>query len=195
MQFLALGAVGGLLGIAGVGAASTLRDRHESVETSGGSVVTETKPAAKAATKQVEPSVIQASSTPAPAPVVSQPVVRHGFALVEGRTPLTDSIYATRVGDSVIVNFDAQGYRTRRPEKLERTLRLTLPMVYGKSVTQSFDTVKAGELVTSKDVIGELATTGMRIVLDNGASARLRVLTRTGRDGPLAVGYITIVER
>jgi hypothetical protein len=201
MQLLALGAVGGLLGVAGVSAASTLRDRHDAVtETSGGTVGAEAKHAAETkravvpVSKPAEPAVVQASSTPAPAPAASHSVKR-GFAIVEGRTSLTDSIYAMRSGDSVIVNFDAQGYRTRRPDKLERSLRLTLPLVYGRSVTQSFDTVKAGELVTSKDVIGELATTGMKIALDNGTIVHLRVLTRTGRDGPLAVGYVTLVER
>jgi hypothetical protein len=195
MQFLALGAVGGLLGVAGVSAASTLRDRHDSVsETSSGTVGAETKHAAVPVPKAAEPVVIQASSTPAPVPAATRSAKR-GFAIVEGRSSLTDSIYATRSGDSVVVNFDAQGYRTRRPDKLERSLRLTLPLVYGRSVTQSFDTVKAGDLVTSQDVIGELATTGMQIALDNGTIVHLRVLTRTGRDGPLAVGYVTLVER
>jgi hypothetical protein len=196
MQFLALAAVGGLLGVAGVGAASTLRDRHEAVpETGKGAITPVVKPAAKAAAKPAEPMIVQASTTVAPAAPAASRSTAGGFALVEGRTALTDSIFAIRTADSVVVNFDAQGYRTRRPDKLERSLRLTLPLVYGKSLTQSFDTVKAGDLVTSRDVIGELATTGMRIVLDNGSAVRIRVLTRTGHDGPLAVGYVTLVER
>ena len=118
-----------------------------------------------------------------------------GYVLVEGRTRLTDSIFAVRTGDSVVVNFDAFGYRTRRSAKLEQSLRLTLPMVFGKMAIASIDTVAVGDLVTSKDVVGDRATNGMRVKLDNGATAHIRVLTRIVSDGPIAIGYLTTIER
>ena len=97
--------------------------------------------------------------------------------------------------DSVIVNFDTFGNRTRRSDKIENALRLTMPMVFGKMATASFDTLKAGQLVTNHDVIGSLASQGMNLTLDNGAVVHLRVLTRVGRDGPLAVGYLATITR
>jgi hypothetical protein len=115
--------------------------------------------------------------------------------LVEGQTQLTDSIYAVRAGDSVIVNFDRFGYRTRRSDKLETSLRASLPLIYGRMATAFLDTLAEGQLVTNRDVVGALATSGMRITLDNGATAHIRVLTRVGRDGELAVGYLTTIER
>jgi hypothetical protein len=115
--------------------------------------------------------------------------------LVEGRTRLADSIYAMRAGDSVVVNFDAYGFRTRRAIKLEQSLRLTLPMVFGRMATASLDTVGQGGFVTNRDVVGALAGEGMRLTLDNGALVRIRVLTRVVSDGPIAIGYLATIER
>jgi hypothetical protein len=211
IQFLGFASVAAIVGVAGVGAASTLRNR-DAVTTSGGTVV-DTKPAARAkvAPKQVAPKsepVVQQSAatpapipvapavtTPAPAPVVSRPATRGGYVLVEGRTRLADSIYAMRTGDSVVVNFDAYGFRTRRAAKLEQSLRLTLPMVFGKMATASIDTVSQGGFVTNRDVVGSLAGEGMRVTLDNGATVRIKVLTRVVSDGPIAIGYLAMIER
>lgn len=210
MQFLGLASIVAVLVVAGVSAASTLRNNDTSETTSEGTVVSEPKttPAKAApkatATRQSAPVVQQSAEKPvspapasaaAPTPAPARPVANAGYVLVEGRTQLTDSISAVRTGDSVVVNFDAFGYRTRRSSKLEQSLRLTLPMVFGKMAIASIDTVAVGELVTSKDVIGELATTGMRVKLDNGATAHIRVLTRVVSDGPIAIGYLTTIER
>jgi hypothetical protein len=207
MQFLGLASVAAVLAIAGVSAASTLRNRSTSETTSEGTVVPETRPpkaTAKPAVQKPAPVVQQSASapettapTPPPSPVAApaSALPRGGYVLVEGRTQLTDSIYATRTGDSVVVNFDAFGFRTRRPDKIEQSLRLTLPMLFGKMATSSIDTVGAGGLVTSRDVIGELARDGMRVKLDNGAIAHIRVLTRIVSDGPIAIGYLTTIER
>lgn len=211
MQFLGLASIAAVLVVAGVSAASTLRNTNTSETTSEGTVVSEPKtvPAKAApkatATKQSAPVVQQSAEKPvapvaaapvaAPTPAPARPVANAGYVLVEGRTRLTDSIFAVRTGDSVIVNFDAFGFRTRRSSKLEQSLRLTLPMVFGRTAIASIDTIAVGELVTSKDVIGELATNGMRVKLDNGATAHIRVLTRTVSDGPIAIGYLTTIER
>ena len=207
MQFLGLASVVAVLTIAGVSAASTLRNTHET--TSEGNVAPETTPAPTTKTPitpVAQAPVVQQQSVPAPvrdtavpktepAPVVARPATRAGFVLVEGRTQLTDSITATRTGDSVVVNFDAYGFRTRRSDKLENTLRTTLPLVFGKTATASVDTMSAGSLVTEHDVVGDLAKNGMRVKLDNGAIAHIRVLTRSVSDGPIAIGYLAIIER
>jgi hypothetical protein len=215
MQFLGLASVAGVLAIAGVSAASTLRNRSGQTSTSEGTVVPESTPPNRAAgaksitaqpAEQKQVSVVQQSTTPpakpdsvttprVTAPSPAAPAPHGGFVLVEGRTQLADSIYAMRTGDSVVVNFDAYGFRTRRPDRIEQSLRLTLPLVYGKMATASIDTVKPGTFVTSHDVIGELARDGMRVKLDNGATAHVRVLTRTVSDGPIAIGYLMTIER
>ena len=211
MQFLGLASIAGVLAIAGVSAASTLRG-HATSETSEGTIVPDARPATTAKIAQAKPepkpapadSIVQQAApapvavTTPPAPVTEPaagPVTRAGFVIVEGRTQLTDSVYAIRTGDSVIVNFDAFGFRTRRSSKLEQSLRLTLPLVFGKMATASVDTTPAGAFVTERDVIGVLAKNGMRVKLDNGATAHIRVLTRIVSDGPIAIGYLTTIER
>jgi len=209
MQFLGLASVAAVLAIAGVSAASTLRNRSTSENTSEGTVISEPRPVAKAqASKPVASkpeTVVQQSATVTPPPVTPAPQTasetapaaappHNGFVLVEGRSQLSDSVVAMRAGDSVIVNFDAYGYRTRRASKFETSLRETLPLVYGKGATASMDTM-AGEIVTNHDVIGALAREGMRYTLDNGLGIRIKVLTRVVSDGPIAIGYITTIER
>jgi hypothetical protein len=49
--------------------------------------------------------------------------------------------------------------------------------------------------VTERDVVGVLASNGMRVKLDNGATAHIRILTRIVSDGPIAIGYLTTIER
>lgn len=202
MQFLGLASIAAVVGVAGVSAASTLRNRTPEVATSEGTVsVPESRPAtpAKAAEASPVPVVLQSAPAPVaetPVPVAAaRPFSGGGFVLVEGRTKLTDSIYAVRSGDSVIVNFDAFGFRTRRPDKIEGTLRLTLPMIFGRMATAGLDTIKTGQLLTNRDVVGTLASAGMPLTLHNGAKVRIRTLTRVGRDGALAVGYLALIER
>ena len=206
MQFLGLASVAGVLAIAGVSAASTLRGRSTSETTSEGSVVSDArlaKTVAKPSAQKAAPVVQQAApTTPAPDTTTPVPVAapipaapRAGFVVVEGRTQLTDSIYAMRTGDSVVVNFDAFGFRTRRADKIEHSLRTTLPLVFGRMATASIDTLGEGDFVTERDVIGTLARDGMRVKLDNGAVAHIRVLTRIVSDGPIAIGYLTTIER
>jgi hypothetical protein len=241
MQFLGLASVVAVLAIAGVSAASTLRNHATSETTSAGTVVSDARPATTARTMPKQPerravppkadSIVQQSAavstpvppvaagttstpastppaavttpslpssiTPAPAgePAIIPSTPRAGFVLVEGRSQLTDSVYAIRTGDSVLVNFDAYGFRTRRSDRIEQSLRLTLPLVFGKAATASVDTLVAGELVTEHDVIGALAKEGMRLKLDNGATAHIRILTRVVSDGPIAIGYLATIDR
>jgi hypothetical protein len=215
MQFLGLASIAGVLAIAGVSAASTLRNHGTSETTSEGAVVALSKPAKSTPPASKQPAqptpapVVQqsvettpAAVTPGPAPTAppvdptpARAATHGGFVIVEGRTQLADSVYAIRTGDSVIVNFDAFGFRTRRSTKLEQSLRLTLPLVFGRMATTSVDTMAAGTFVTERDVVGALARDGMRVTLDNGATARIRVLTRIVSDGPIAIGYLATIER
>lgn len=216
MRILGLASVVAIVGIAGVGAASTLRDRGEPrvTETSAGNVAlgertraTNRAPAAvPQGAPETPPAAAPATPTPAiAAPAVAQPSItapsprtplsRGGFVLVEGRTALTDSIYAVRTGDSVIVHFDVQGSRTRRADRFERLVRTTLPLVYGRMATSGLDSIPEGSLLPTRDVIGALRSGGMHLTLENGARISVRALTRVGRDGALAVAYLTVVER
>ena len=208
MRVLGLGSVVAIIGVAGVGAASTLRDRSGApvTETSSGNVMLKQegrgtaprRPPATVPQGIPTPPSTAGAATATPARVVaptSTPAPRGGFVLIEGRTKLTDSIYALRTGDSVIVNFDTQGNRTRRADRFERLVRSTLPLVYGKLATSRIDSIPAGTLLPSRDIIGALQSKGMRLTLENGATITVRPLTRVGRDGVLAVAYLTIVER
>jgi hypothetical protein len=220
MQVLGLASVVAVLAVAGVSAASTLRNRGTSEATSEGTVVAENppvkpaRPESKPSSPKPEPVVQQSSpartseaTTPAPpavnpapvtipaAPAADRPLSHGGFVVVEGQTRIADSIVAIRAGDSVVVNFDAYGFRTRRSDRIENTFRLTLPMILGKLATAALDTVADGSFVTNHDVIGSLANEGMRFTLANGSVVRLRVLTRPVTDGPIAIGYLATFER
>lgn len=217
MQFLGIASVAALIGVAGIGAASTLRDKKQPdvIATGEGSVslgdsraaIRPSAPGPVVTTPAVElqstPAVSDSTPVAAPAPTptpvtpapVARPAARAGYILVEGKTQLTDSIYAIRAGDSVIVNFDAQGYRTRRSDKFEATILATLPLVVGKMATAGFDTVKKGQLVSNRDVTGALAGEGMRVTLSNGSTVRLRALTRVVPSGPLVIGYLAVIDR
>lgn len=206
MQFLGLAAVSAIVGVAGVATANTLRDKASATATSEGAVTMPEPPVVNAAppvsrqTAETPPAVVlqaaERDTTPAPvAPIPARPATHGGFVLIEGRTKLADSVYAVRAGDSVTVNFDAYGFRTRRSTKIENSLRLTLPLVFGRTATASLDTLGPGELVTNRDVVGSLASQGMQLTLDNGAVVRIRVLTRVVSDGPIAIGYLATIER
>jgi hypothetical protein len=129
-----------------------------------------------------------------PAPVVSSPA-KGASLLGQGRTTLADSIYAIRTGDSVVVNFDTHGNRTRRADKFEQMLRTTLPLVYGRRITSSLDSVPTGQLLPSRDIVGELTSQGVHLTLDNGLRISLWPQTRPSADGLLVVAYRVVMER
>ena len=198
MRVVGLGAVVAIVIVAGV---SALRNRNGDgvTTTSGGNVAT--TPETTAAPRPAEVTASQAAripdaATPTPtAPAAAPVALSRAFVVVEGRTALSNGIFAVRAGDSVVVNFDSQGFRTRRADKFEETVRSTLPMIYGRGATAHLDTVPRGALVRSRDVIGELQSSGAGITLDNGTRILLRAVTRVGRDGPLAVAYVTTIRK
>jgi hypothetical protein len=147
------------------------------------------------------PARTVSDAAPEPTPLVSAPVTppvsaspKSAPLLSQGRTSLTDSIYAVRTGDSVLVNFDTHGNRTRRADKFEQMLRTTLPLVYGRRVTSSLDSVPTGALLPSRDIVGELTSQGVHLTLDNGLRISLWPQTRPSADGPLVVAYRVVLE-
>jgi hypothetical protein len=199
MRVIALAFVVGIIGVAGVGMAGTLRDRETPDQAGTGTARATDKPAkpSDGARPPERPTAAAAPTVAVPAPTAAPSAARPrlGSLLAQGRTSLTDSIHAFRSGDSVIVSFDTQGGRTRRADKFERVVRSTLPLVYGRLVTSSLDSVPEGSLLPSRDVVGALSEQGMHLVLENGLKISIRPLTRVGRDGPLVVAYWTVVER
>lgn len=210
MRFFGLASVIGIIGIAGAAGTITLRG-NGAVETSAGNVSLRqegrsTKPAAirTRAPRPLTPTPARTVSEPEPmttapvsappAPVVSS-AAKGASLLGQGRTTLADSIYAIRTGDSVVVNFDTYGNRTRRADKFEQMLRTTLPLVYGRRITSSLDSVPTGQLLPSRDIVGELTSQGVHLTLDNGLRISLWPQTRPSADGLLVVAYRVVMER
>jgi hypothetical protein len=128
----------------------------------------------------------------APAPTAQSPVA---ILVSEGRTDLTESLIAERVGDSVVVDFDTPATRTRRRDKFESVVRRTLPMVYGTPVDSVLRTIPEGAIVGSADLLGELPKRGVHVPLGPGVTLDLWPETRPGQDGPLVVSYWARVTR
>ncbi len=124
------------------------------------------------------PNVAVASQTMAVTPVIP-----------EGRRDLNPAMFAERVGDTVVVHFDTRDTRTRRAEKFERTVRQTLPAVYGPLADSMLARVPEGTLASGGDLLADLPTRGIRLVAPNGSALMLHPQIRPGRDGPLVVSY------
>jgi hypothetical protein len=158
-------------------------------------------PASAASVVAPAPTAIAATEAPAaPAgaapitPLAAINVVERGsapFALVipQGITDLEDSVVAERAGDSVIVDFDMTMTRTRRRDKFERMVRVTLPAVYGARADSMLATIPEGSLLGEGDLLTELPRRGIHLPLGTGYQLTLWPETRPGRDGPLVVGY------
>ena len=124
-------------------------------------------------------------ATPKPVPARS---ARVSPVVAEGLTDLGDSIFVERAGGEVTVHFDNSLLRTRFEEKFERTVRTTLPRVYGADAQAALDSVVPGALVRG-DLLNELPTKGIELALGSGRALLLFPMTRPGVDGPLVVAY------
>ena len=109
--------------------------------------------------------------------------------IAEGRTELRDSMYVVRSGSGVVVHFDTQDMRTRRPEKFEQIVRATLPRAYGPLVDSVLATIPAGQLVAGADLLTDLPQRGVFLRVADGGTLGIWPETRPGRDGPLVVSY------
>lgn len=115
--------------------------------------------------------------------------------LPQGRTDLTDSLFAVRTGDTVVVHFDTSPARTRRADKFDRIVRQTLPVVYGPIADSALAVVAEGKLASPGDLLTELPSRGIHLQVAGGYRISLWPETRQGRDGPLVVAYRTMVGR
>lgn len=125
----------------------------------------------------------------ATSPTAVQPV------LAAGRTDMPDSLYAERMGDTVVVHFDTSPTRTRRADKFERIVRQTLHTVYGPVADTLLGTVPEGQLAAPGELLTVLPRRGIHLATVGGRKIVLWPETRPGRDGPLVVSYRTIAER
>jgi hypothetical protein len=137
-------------------------------------------PATAAAPKSIAVAKMVASPTPAPKFTLKVP---------EGRTGLRDSMYVEREADSAVVHFDTELGRTRRRDKFETTVRITLPVLYGALADSMLAALPAGAITGGRDLVSEVAVRGVRLAIPTGGTLELWPVTRPGRDGPLVVGY------
>lgn len=156
----------------------------------GTTTTTTTTALATTSVSSVSSAVVPITAKPpaAPAPAVT-PVIP------EGRDDLDGAIYAVRVGDTVFVHFDTPVTRTRRPEKFERTVRQTLPAVYGPVADSMLAAVPDGALTAGGDLLADLPTRGIRLTAPSGTALTLWPQTRPGEDGPLVVTYRVTATR
>jgi hypothetical protein len=133
-------------------------------------------------------SPVHATSNPVAAPGVT-PMPAMALKVPTGRTELRDSMYVERGGDSAVVHFDTEMGRTRRRDKFEATLRATLPLLYGVHVESMLAAIPDGGITGERDLVSDVAASGVRLPMSTGGTLELRPVTRPGRDGPLVVGY------
>jgi hypothetical protein len=108
----------------------------------------------------------------------------------EGRTALSDSVFADRAGADVTVTFDTDTLRTRYDWKFEGIVRATLPLVFGPEARVALDAIPSGTFVRGGDLLRELPSRGIPLVLAaRGRTIRVWPVTRPGRDGPLVIAY------
>lgn len=123
------------------------------------------------------------------ASVTTPPAAELAATIGEGRTSLRDGIVAERHGDEIIVSFDTPLTRTRRPEKFEAILRVTLPQIFGARVDSALAAMPAGTLVPAQGMTTDLPTQGLYVPVPGGPTLRIWPATRPGEDGPLVVRY------
>ncbi len=143
----------------------------------------------------VEATVPIAASASIPATAISAAGTLYAPVIRDGRTELPEGWTAERAGDSVVVDFDTQGARTRRRDKFEGIVRQTLPLIYGAHLDSLLGAIPPGGIVDGSDLLTELPVRGIHLRLADGWSLDLWPETRPGQDGPLVVRYRSRVTR
>lgn len=131
------------------------------------------------------PPAIEPTAVPRGAPVT--PVLH------EGRTDFDDGVYAERAGNTVLVHFDTPLTRTRRRDKLEHIVRVTLPKIYGAPLDSALAKIPVGALTNGRDPVTDLPSHGIWVPLPKGWAVAVWPQTRPGQDGPLVVTYKAVV--
>lgn len=178
-----------LLGVGRSAAGSLPAPASRSVARHTARVAAATAPAARDTAFPVRPTGSAAGTPAAPATPSLSPMIG------DGRHDLGAGMYAERTGDTVLVHFDTPEARTRHPEKFERTVRQTLPAVYGPVADSMLAAVPDGQLAAGGDLLTELPTRGIRLAAPSGAAIMLWPQTRPGEDGPLVVTYRVVPSR
>lgn len=128
-------------------------------------------------------------------PVAASPSSRPTAPIVPpGRTPLAGGFFAERTGDTVTVNFDRQGARTRRSDKFESVVRQTLPVILGEPARMALDRVAPGTLVAPGQLVAAAGGAPLRLPVGDGRVVTLEPVSRMGQDGPLVVTYRAVVD-
>ena len=154
-------------------------------------IATEVTAPARPTTVTQALAVSPAPAAPAPEP---PPAAASLIPLVpEGTSPLADSMSVSRSGDTVLVHFDTELGRTRRPEKFDAIVRSTLEQIYGPAAERMLSSVAPGTLAGGGDLLAELPARGIRVPVGDGSTLAIWPATRPGRDGPLVVSYRAIV--
>lgn len=135
--------------------------------------------------------VIVTRPAPVPAPAArSAPAAAPLIAMVpEGTSPLADSMTVVRQGETMVVHFDTELGRTRRPEKFDAIVRATLVQIYGSAAESMLASVAPGTIARDGELLTDLPTRGIRLRAADGSTLALWPVTRPGRDGPLVVSY------
>ena len=136
--------------------------------------------------------VVVSNSAPAPAKVTA-PQSALIPMVPEGTSPLADSMTVIRQGDTMLVHFDTELARTRRPEKFDAVVRATLVQLYGSAAEELLSTVTVGTIGRDGDLLADLPTRGIRLRAADGSTLSVWPITRPGRDGPLVVSYRAVV--
>ena len=157
-------------------------------------------PPAEANAAAVTTPASQASSVtapaPAPKPAAAAELLPALYPMVpEGTSPLADDMSVDRRGDTVIVHFDTELGRTRRPEKFDAIARATLVQVYGAAAEPVLEQTAAGTIARTGDLLADLPARGIRIPAGDGTTLSIWPITRPGRDGPIVVAYRAIATR
>lgn len=111
-----------------------------------------------------------------------------------GRTALAGGMFAERSGDTVTVNFDTRGARTRRSDKFEHVVRETLPLILGEPARLALDRIPQGSLVAPGQLVESVGSAPLRLPVGDGRVVTLAPGSRMGQDGPLVVTYRAIVD-
>jgi hypothetical protein len=106
-----------------------------------------------------------------------------------GLSSISDGVTAVRADSGVTLSFDSPMTRTRIPEKFERFVRTTLPVIYGHGVDSVLARIPDGAIASQGDLTTELPARGVRIPIGATWMFQLYPETRPGQDGPLVVRY------
>ena len=113
--------------------------------------------------------------------------------LPAGESALSDGVTASRADAIVTVSFDKPMIRTRIPDKFERFVRSTLPLIYGAGVDSALATLPIGAIAGQGYLLTELPARGIRIAVGSTWEVRVLPVIRPGVEGPLVVKYRTMV--